>query len=601
MLMMRFVCVLATLVSVGALAQQKIYVPQSATVPRGHIVTFPQGYQASAGQGSPLLIFLHGSGERGNQGSDLTKLESTGLPQIMNGTKWDKTLPFIVVAPQLTSGDWWDSQVTEIYNYAVTNYNVDKNRVYFTGLSLGSLGSWTAVNVDGLAKKVAATLPVSGKGGVSSTICNRVRKIGIWSFNGNTDDLFPINDVQSGIDSFNACNPVRPAKLTTMVGGHSASVWNTVYENGHGASNVGGDGKTYTDVYRWLLSFKLHSRPLDFTDDGRSDILLRNTDGSLYGLLMNGTASTSGAYITAGNAWNVAATGDLNGDGKADIVLRNNNDGSLYALLMDGTSVVSGAFITTGNTWNIAGTADLNGDGKADIVLRQTDGSLYLVLMNGTAVQSGAYLTTGNTWTLANTTSLDLNGDGRSDIILRQTDGSLYAMLMNGTTVQSGAYLTTGNTWTLANATTGTSNTPTDLNGDGRSDIILRQTDGSLYLLLMNGTTVQSGAYLTTGNTWALATTADFDGDGKSDIMLRQTNGSLYMLLMNGTTVQSGAYLATGNTWSFRTAADYNGDGKSDIVIQNTDGSSYILVMNGTAVTSGAYLLGPGAPWSVTP
>jgi hypothetical protein len=333
----------------------------------------------------------------------------------------------------------------------------------------------------------------------------------------------------------------------------------------------------------------------DLSADGRSDILLRNTDGSLYGLLMNGTASTSGAYITTGNTWSVAATGDLNGDGKADIVLRNNNDGSLYALLMDGTASTSGAYITTGNTWSVAATGDLNGDGKADIVLRQTDGSLYLLLMNGAAVQSGAYLTTGNTWTLANTSSLDLNGDGRSDIILRQTDGSLYAMLMNGTTVQSGAYLTTGNTWTLANTA--------DLNGDGRSDIVLRQTDGSLYAMLMNGTAVTSGAYLTTGATWALANVSntDLNGDGRADIILRHTDGSLYLLIMNGTAVSSGAYLTTGNTWSFRTAADYNGDGKSDIVIQNTDGSSYILIMNGTAVTSGAYLLGPASPWTVTP
>jgi hypothetical protein len=70
---------------------------------------------------------------------------------------------------------------------------------------------------------------------------------------------------------------------------------------------------------------------------------------------MNGTTATSGAYLTTGNAWTYARTGDFNGDGKADIVIRNTGDGSLYVLLMNGTAVSSGAYLTTGNTWTSVG------------------------------------------------------------------------------------------------------------------------------------------------------------------------------------------------------------------------------------------------------
>jgi hypothetical protein len=254
--------VLLALLSTTVFAQEKIYVPKSATVPRGHIVTLPQGYSKD-GPGYPLIIFLHGDGERGNQLVDGLKIvERTGLPQVMNGTYWDKTRPFIVVAPQLfpkdqNGGDWYSSRVREVYDMAVKLYNVDTSRVYLTGLSLGGMGTWNALNDPYFKDKIAATLVSSTTGTIKPESCANVINAGHWNFYGTTDTYWPLINSQNGVNSFNKCYPLRPAALTLLSGNHSSTVWNKVYENRHNALHIGQDGNNYDDIYKWFLSHKI--------------------------------------------------------------------------------------------------------------------------------------------------------------------------------------------------------------------------------------------------------------------------------------------------------------------------------------------------------
>jgi hypothetical protein len=93
---------------------------------------------------------------------------------------------------------------------------------------------------------------------------------------------------------------------------------------------------------------------------------------------------------------------------------------------------------------------------------------------------------------------------------------------------------------------------PGNFNGDGKTDILWRHTSGAVYVWLMNGTTVASGASLpTTDTSWSIVGTGDFNGDGKTDILWHHTSGAVYAWLMNGTTVASGVSLPSADpSWS---------------------------------------------------
>ena len=126
----------------------------------------------------------------------------------------------------------------------------------------------------------------------------------------------------------------------------------------------------------------------DFNDDGKSDILWRNTTGDVAVWLMNGVSLEQAATVAPGVdlAWQIVGVGDLDGDGKADLVWRLTTTGDVAVWLMNGLSVKQGAGVEAGVplAWQIAEVGDLDGDGKADLVLRNTTtGDVAVWLMNG--------------------------------------------------------------------------------------------------------------------------------------------------------------------------------------------------------------------------
>jgi phospholipase/lecithinase/hemolysin len=128
-----------------------------------------------------------------------------------------------------------------------------------------------------------------------------------------------------------------------------------------------------------------------------------------------------------------------------------------------------------------------------------------------------------------------------------------------------------------------------DANGDGKSDILWRDTSGDMAIWFMNGTSVNTtGGVGNIPSTWSVVGTGDFNNDGYSDILWQDMSGDVALWLMNGASVTSTGGLGTLSTTVYQVATigDFNGDGNSDILWRDTSGNTSIWFMNGTSVTS---------------
>ena len=134
------------------------------------------------GEPLPLMLFLHGAGERGEE---LDKVKQWGPPRFLPERP---DFPFIVVSPQCPKGQWWDLVVlTALIDQIERTYAIDPDRIVVTGLSMGGFGSW------GLAAaspgRFAAIAPVCG-GGDPETADSLVG-IPVWNFHGSADNVVP--------------------------------------------------------------------------------------------------------------------------------------------------------------------------------------------------------------------------------------------------------------------------------------------------------------------------------------------------------------------------------------------------------------------------
>ena len=301
----------------------------------------------------------------------------------------------------------------------------------------------------------------------------------------------------------------------------------------------------------------------DFNGDGRDDVLLRHSDGRWFYYPMNGrrviTSQRGPANLTSNTAWRFAGIGDMNGDGRDDVLMRHTN-GRWYYYAMNGRRVIPGrsgtAHLTSNTAWRFAGIGDLNGDGREDVLLRHSDGRWFYYPMNGRRViasQRGpANLTSNTAWRSAGIG--DMNGDGRDDVLMRHTNGRWYYYAMNGRRVIPGrsgtAHLTSNTAWRFAGIG--------DLNGDGREDVLLRHSDGRWFYYPMNGRRViasQRGpANLTSNTAWMIKGIGDLNGDRRSDVLLRHGEGRWYYYAMNGRNrilhLAGSATLTTNRAWS---------------------------------------------------
>jgi hypothetical protein len=305
----------------------------------------------------------------------------------------------------------------------------------------------------------------------------------------------------------------------------------------------------FTGQKTWeLVSYSVPAivrRKADFSGDGRSDILWRNSaSGENYLYPMDGTTilPAEGYLRTVADLnWQVAGVGDFDGDGRADVLWRNASTGENYVYFMNGLSIVNEGYVRTVPVpdWQVAGVGDFDGDGKSDILWRSSStGENYVFLMNGLLIVNEDYVRSvpDLNWQVAGVG--DFDGDGRADVLWRNAaSGDNYLYFMNGVSIANEAYVRTVPVpdWQIKGVG--------DLDGDGRADIVWRNAaSGENYVFLMNGTGIAGEGYLRTVADlgWQIVALGDYDGDGKTDILWRHSStGENYLYPMDGASIKA--------------------------------------------------------------
>ena len=224
----------------------------------GYLEHLPSDYN-NGSKRYPVIIFLHGVGEKGNGvGSQLDKVKKNGPPNLiekgddMSFTVNGKKESFIVISPQLRSdyNSWPAFYVDYVVEHVKKTYRIDPDRIYLTGLSLGGGGCWTYTSYKAeYAKKIAAVIPVCGAQSYKSNqVANLVSgKVKVWALHGDADRTIPIQYSKDWVNNINKRSPGL-ARLSVYSGGSHSDAWIRAYRTDHQYHNP--------NLYEWMLQQK---------------------------------------------------------------------------------------------------------------------------------------------------------------------------------------------------------------------------------------------------------------------------------------------------------------------------------------------------------
>ncbi|GAA0830978.1 VCBS repeat-containing protein [Streptosporangium amethystogenes subsp. fukuiense] len=331
----------------------------------------------------------------------------------------------------------------------------------------------------------------------------------------------------------------------------------------------------------------------DVTGDGRADLVaqLSGADAGALRVYTGNGATASNPWETTYTAtppqWEFADTliiADVTGDNRVDVVVRDPsvNNGTLYVYPNDGSGSANPwpSRFAAGTGWNIVDrilVGDVTGDGKPDLLARnpvESSGTLYVYPNNGSVTSNPwtrSPIWSGNGWNLAQMMMLDdVTGDGKPEVVARDTTGALLVYPHNGST--------TSNFWTsiVHGSTGGWSSADRlsmdDVTGDGRPDVISRDPSGALWIHPWQSATAGSMWSPTTrfaagtGFEYALdVVTGDVTGDGKPDLVAHVARSGDLWLLPN-------TKAATGNPWPDRVTAGTDWGFASQILLADVNG-----------------------------
>jgi predicted peptidase len=203
--------------------------PQPPVAPSGYAyqLHLPEGYSPT-GTRWPLIIFLHGSGERG---SDIARVKAHGPPKIADR---DPAFPFVLVSPLLPAEEDWDvAKLNALLAASLKLLRVDPTRVYLTGLSRGGHATWRWAAAE--PWRFAAIAPVAGRGD-PATAC-ALKSMPTWAFHGDRDDVVTPEGSFAMARAIRACGGQPRLTIYPDLGHNS---WDPAYND--------------PALYLWLLS-----------------------------------------------------------------------------------------------------------------------------------------------------------------------------------------------------------------------------------------------------------------------------------------------------------------------------------------------------------
>jgi predicted peptidase len=208
--------------------QQPEQVELQLTVKMNYLLYLPQDYDQQ--ERWPLLLFLHGGGERGD---DLELLKIHGPPKLVAA---GRQFPMIIVSPQCPKDQRWQSvTLLALLDDLCEKYKVDQDRIYLTGISMGGFGL-LALAFDA-PDRFAALAPICGGG--ETYWAKSIKHIPVWAFHGELDEGVPVRRSQEMVDELKKQG--ADPKLTIFPGvGHIS--WPAVYDD--------------PAFYEWLLAQK---------------------------------------------------------------------------------------------------------------------------------------------------------------------------------------------------------------------------------------------------------------------------------------------------------------------------------------------------------
>jgi predicted peptidase len=199
------------------------------TVRLNYLLYLPQGYSTEGQKKWPLILFLHGAGERGD---DLELVKEHGIAKIV---EQKEDFSFIAVSPQCSEDSWWPIEaeaLNALLDKVMAAYAVDRHRIYLTGLSMGGYGVWSLAIAH--PEKFAAVAPICG-GGDPTKVC-ALKDVPVWAFHGAKDPVVPLEKSEEMVDALKACG--GNVQLTVYPDAEHDS-WTQTYDN--------------QDLYEWFL------------------------------------------------------------------------------------------------------------------------------------------------------------------------------------------------------------------------------------------------------------------------------------------------------------------------------------------------------------